>query len=234
MASKKNKESKEKIILGFKLSYWFIIVFGVTFIISTAFNIGMKASDTLEEKENITSNKEVSEDIVNRLLQVNGIYYDDLLTQFILYNANGVINDKLDANEKSLLVYYYAKNTDMLIDITDDINGYCSKEEPCKGISYSDFIIIEKVYGITNDPMMLFQKERMYNGYYLYKNTSIETNNIINQSDFKAEYFGNDIILTGDIVIQELGTSEVENKKITYTFKLDRNNDYYLYSVSVN
>lgn len=229
---KKNNKDKEKVMMWFKLSYWFIVVFGVTFIISTAVNIGIKASTAVEEEEKSNDDKKVSEEIVDKLLQLNGVYYGDELTQLILYNTDGVLNDKLDANEKSLLVYYYAKNHDILVDITQDINGYCSIEAPCKGIAYSDFVIIEKYYGITNDPIILFEKERMYNGYYLYKNVSVETDSVISQTDFQAEYFGNDIILSGDLSVKNLETSEVETKKITYTFKLNKDNEYYLYSVT--
>ncbi len=250
----KSTESKTK-RKGHGPVYWLIVIVGVTFIIAASFNIGTKVGKIAEgdvstgsskkdessnkvesnsnEASNITSNesatpKEVSQETLNYLLDILGINNNGWI-QLTIYKVQGVVNEKLSVTQKHMLSYLYADDHKMLTDISGTEYSYCANGN-CKGILKTDFAKIAKLYGITDDPVTMFKKEEIYKDYYLYT-PGIGGVSSAKQTNVKASYSGNDIIVTTDLTVDTAG--EITDKKaMTYTFKLNNENNYYLYSVA--
>ncbi len=240
--------------------YWLIVIVGVTFIIAASFNIGTKVGKIAEgdvstgsskkdessnkvesnsnEASNITSNepatpKEVSQETLNYLLDILGINKSsesgDSWLLLDIYKIQGVVNEKLNASSKHIITYFYADDHKMLTDISGSQYKYCESGN-CKGILKTDFAKIAKLYGITDDPTTIFKAEQIYGNYYIYEPgvggvTSVKNTNI------KAAYSGNDIIVTTDLTVSS-PDGVTDKKAMTYTFKLNNENNYYLYSVA--
>lgn len=233
--------------------YWLIVIVGVTFIIAASFNIGMKVgkmvegnditsdnkssdqnSNQEESNSNETSNveeqpKEVSQETLNYLTNILGIDKDSWV-QLTLYEVQGVVNEKLSTSEKRILTYLYADTNNMLTKISGTQYNYCATNDNCEGILKTDFTKIAKLYGITDDPTTLFKTEQIYGNYYIYE-PGLGGAISAKQTNVKANYSGNDIIVTTDLTIYSPDV-EVDKKAMTYTFKLNNENNYYLYSIA--
>lgn len=232
--------------------YWLIVIVGVTFIIAASFNIGMKVgkmvegnditsdnkssdqnSNQEENNSNGTSNveeqpKEVSQETLNYLTNILGIDKDSWV-QLTLYKVQGVVNEKLSTSEKHTLTYLYADTNSMLTKISGTQYNYCVNSN-CEGILKTDFTKITKLYGITDEPTTMFKTEQIYGNYYIYE-PGLGGVTSAKQTNVKANYSGNDIIVTTDLTISS-PEGEVDKKAMTYIFKLNSENNYYLYSVS--
>ena len=232
--------------------YWIIVIVGVTFIIAASFNVGMKlgkmaeGNDSLSdnksseqnsnreennsnETSNVNSNvegqpKEVSQETINKLKDIIGV--NDQWIQYLLTSVQGSVNEKLNTANKQILIYTYAQSHNMFI----EIKGNCgSLGDTCDGLLNTNYDSIVKSYGITDAPNTLTLGT--YNNYYLF--TSGLGSPLVNtkQSNFNATYNGNDVVLTTDCV-QVSSDNKTIKKSVTYTFKLNNENNYYLYSVA--
>lgn len=185
------------------------------------------------ETSNVNSNveeqpKEVSKETLNYLTNILGIDKDSWV-QLTLYKVRGVVNEKLSTSEKHTLTYLYADTNNMLTKISGAQYNYCANGN-CEGILKTDFTKIAKLYGITDDPTTLFKTEQIYGNYYIYE-PGIGGVTSAKQTNVKANYSGNDIIVTTDLTISS-PEGEVDKEAMTYTFKLNNENNYYLYSVA--
>lgn len=187
---------------------------------------------------NVTSNvetqpKTVSKETLNYLMDILGINNSsesgDNWLLLNIYKVQGVLNEKLTTSDKHTITYLYADEHKMLTDINGTQYKYCANGN-CKGILKTDFAKIAKLYGITDDPTTMFKSEQIYGNYYIYE-PGLGGAISIKNTNIKAQYSGNDIIVTTDLTVSS-PDSVSDKKAMTYTFKLNSENNYYLYAVS--
>lgn len=247
-----SKKKKSRVL------YWLIVIVGAIFIFVASYNIGFKLGSLVEdggstttkedsnsnsnETSNVESNsnennqnKELSQDTLKKLLNIIGLNSvnetNDLVNENgVLLYVNGVVSS-IDSDNITMLVYWNALRNNLVTEVDGSEYSLCyDGSGSCRAIEIDDFKLIAKKYGITVDPTTLFPKEQIYNNKVLYTLGGFANEYTINHN-VTANYSGNDIVLTDNISKVHVDTKQETKLVVTYTFKLDAENNYYLYSV---
>lgn len=233
--------------------YWISFTFVVALIFFSSWNIGITFGELFdsisfksdnEEQFNIGNIDNVMEsiDIVDEafdnsktreLLNIIGIYSnnqsDAYSQQSILVDVNGKISNISSSYGKRMLIFYYAYNNDLLSEIRHSDYALCT--DGCYGITIDTYYDIARKFGITEKPEQLFNSKYIYNYYYMFdKNGYNGTYKL--KHNLSVEEQGNDVIITDNLRLTRNDNGNVDVKIITYTFKLNSNNEYYLYYVN--
>lgn len=241
---------------GKRIFYWLIVLLGTAFIIAASVNIGMRieewnSSKTIKPKENLATEnkeqKEVDEATLTQLKNIIGTKENSIVSQ-LLTGVEGKVNVAFSSENTNptLLIFFYAKENNMVTHVSGTKYAYCADvsytdakgEEViggCDAIKISDFDKIASLYGITYDKNDVFAKEEIYGEYYLFPATGIGFTSFYELTNIKAVYSGDDIILTANVkysYLDENETDKVKNFVNEYTFKLNKDKEYYLDSIA--
>ena len=210
-----------------KYIYWSIVLVGVSFIVASGYNIGVKLSNAVSlTNDNNVENNVVDENTKEILLNIVGVSDNNYAMQNILYRINGIVSDSLTNDDIARIIYIYSKQRGIEVNAADIGFGSCVVEN-CEAISLADIDVIKRIYGITVPDE---QFSDLFNGFSIYQGMNIDNSNFgIIQDNFSAKYDGDDIVLTGNLTVNE--NNNILKKKITYRFKKYSDIEYYLYSI---
>lgn len=233
--------------------FYMIGIVVVVAMIAGSYFIGIEVGKQKRESENNNSNsnkdtnsnsnssnvkepeKEVDSKTLQFLLDILGIKEqeksDENLAIFFS-GKNGVISE-LSLEDKKYLIFLYAFSKNMLGEVTGKEFPLCEAGSgSCQSLTQENFEKIKKLYGIKESLTEIFVPENIYKnqGLFYYRGfVSLD----IKLENIKAIYSDKDIIVTMDFM-EMLDGETTSTKKMTYTFKLDKENNYYLYSVRNN
>lgn len=192
-----------------------------------------KEKEETTEKEAVTDEKKISYDQGSELLNIVGINNNSNLTYLFiqLVDKSGVIAN-FSKEDKQMIIYEYAKNSNLLKSISGEDYDYCNVGSGnCDGITLDDYKIIASKYGLENEINEITTGLEFYNNMYLYGPSAYAITMHDVKHEINAYYQNSDIIIKDSInFIDSENISQNKNK--TYTFKLNNNNNYYLYSIN--
>lgn len=234
--------------------YWVSFTFVVATIFFSSWNIGITFGELLNSIsfksdtpskidigniDNVMESIDIVDDSVDsakvkEILNIIGIYSnnqnDAYNQQSVLIDVNGRIDSIASSYSKRMLIFYYAYNNNLLSDISSSDYALCTNG--CYGITLDVYNDIARKFGITDKPEQLFNSKYIYDYFYMFdKNDSSNTYKL--KHNVSVEDQANDIIVTDNLRLTRVDNGNVDVRIITYTFKLNSNNEYYLYSVNV-
>ena len=233
------------IILGL---FFILLVTGVIKINSNEFNSTnnreVKEKDEVLNLIGLTENgyKRMSDELKEQY-QLNGdnyidYNYYDIAKVFTDLNPGEYKVGDIGSELLNRLFFNYAVSNSIEligIDSNGDQNHPCYEGVgSCFGITDESYKIIANAYDLSENPEDLLQK---YDGLYLIKNfATIDNPHEINDS-LSINYNKNDIIVNYNIELKPTqdynSNGSTFNKIITYTFKMNMDNKYYLSNIKV-
>ena len=217
--------------------FWLLFVIGIFLVAASSYELGVtkgKDESKKEEEPKVQVSGDVNEEIVDGLAKVAGITgtgeYDNYLQQ-LLVDVNGVVDEEVDNTTKTLLPYFYAANHNMLTTIDGSQNSFCKNGVGfCQALEKGRFASLARLYGVSDENSTLFDTNHTTEDSYLYTYVASPMQDIYTHSNMTAKYDGEDIVITDDLTIKNI-SNVVTEKKMTYRFKIDEFENYYLYSV---
>ena len=216
-------------------------------------NAESKRELTEEQKDDMLKTVGLTENGLERLsteavleAQLGEGEYTDLrglAITFIRLDAGTYLTSDFDVNlKKEIIALSPYSNLGDLYEVENE-DHYCFPGSGhCLTITEDDYKIVAKNYGFSLNPDTVFNKNNgeYENGKYLIQaaGTIFSPNKVEDKISFglgdKEAYINYDVKLVP--VGNEVGNeydSTIINKNITYTFKLDGNNEYNLYQIKV-
>lgn len=234
--------------------YWVSFTFVVALIFFSSWNIGITFGELFDsisfnsketEQFNIGNIDNVLESIdivdesfdsskVRELLNIIGIYsnnHDDKYNQqSVLVDVNGIVSNISSSYSKRMLIFYYAYNNGLLSEISRSDYALCT--DGCYGLTIDNYYEIAHKFGINDRPEQLFNSKYIYDYYYMFdKNDYTSTYKL--KHNVSVEEQAKDVVITDNLRLTRNDNGSVDVRIVTYTFKLNTNGEYYLYSVNV-
>ncbi|MBR1413769.1 MAG: hypothetical protein IJ574_03770 [Bacilli bacterium] len=199
-------------------------------------NVDANKPKEIEKKEdnqdnNVDENKVVDSATLEKLKRIANIEDADCNDEFLLPKVQGIINDMSD-EDKSTFIYRYILNNVSWKNVDYEESGYCEAGAGvCMGVKTTDYDSVLKMFGLSkfNDSNIIASYKDMYllitMGFACDYDISYKYN-------FDTMYLGKDIKLNAVIDFYNTdGKILAKAEKWEYTFKLNSEGDYYLYSV---
>ena len=236
--SEKNEQVKKWTT---NIAIWAFVIVSMSFVMYSGFNIGMRFSDrinsTTNEDNNCNCNAEgtakvVTEEKLNKLLAIAGIKANgkDIDYEVIFLNGNAEVRAVKPSN-RAYMIYKYAEYNDMLEIVPGSVYSGCmNKLGYCQGITVDNYNKIAKLYGAKDDPTTIFEPSKIFNNMYLYVYQK-PAQTYTYTHDYKAAYDNDDIVVIDNVVGINKNKKQI-TREVTYRFKMDETEEYYLFSVS--
>ena len=184
------------------------------------------------------------DDMIEKFGQAEYVVYDDseIIKYFIGLDGDEIIFSELSKEEtvkyiRALAIRYNFYKEEVLNDGMDNINDLdkyaCIKEDGiCDGISKSDYLLLAKTYGLSDNGDDYFSENERYNDYYLFTPHYEKRSYAKINDSISASKLNDDIIVDYKINLEfENNEHENINKNIKFIIKLNEKNVYYLYSM---
>ncbi len=231
----KNKKRK-------KLVAWLILIVLLVILLVASFlfgndileviNLGSnKDEEVVENKSNDNKSNEnksketLSDSDIKNIYNIIGINDDSDAcgVQSILTQVDGRIGN-LSNKDKYELLYFYAYNNKLTTSISSSDYEECSSYGgECVSITKENYDKIARLYDITDKPEQLFDSSNIYKDKYIFDLPECNIEKYTH--DTKYEKVNDEVIVTDNVTIGD------EKQTITYTFKINQNKEYYLFSI---
>jgi hypothetical protein len=221
---------------------WAFIIASMSFVMFSGFNVGMKLTGGFNNTEpaGCTCNNDVqgeakviTEEMLDKLLAIAGVKVDgkNIDYEVIFLNGNTEVS-KVPLKNKAFMIYKYAEYNNMLEYVSGEVYPFCKNINGyCQAISVDNYNKIAKLYGIKDDPNLMFDAKMIFDNKYLYVyNKPAQT--VTYTHDYSASFDNNDIVIIDNVSGVVINSKNYITKEVTYRFKLDDQNNYYLFSVS--
>ena len=239
--SETNNQTKNWIT---NVAIWAFVIGSMSFVMFSGFNIGMKFSDSINptvknEENNCTCNssegtaKVITDELLDQLLAIAGVkaHGKNIDDEVIFLNGNAEVS-AVAPKTRAYMIYKYAEYNDMLEIVPGSVYSNCRNTLGyCQGITVDNYNKIAKLYGAKDNPNTIFEPIMIFNNMYLYVyNKPAQT--FIYTHDYSASYDNDDVVIVDNVSgVAINNTKNYVTREVTYRFKLDDNNEYYLFSV---
>ena len=224
-----NNDEIVKIKKGRSVVFTFFACVMTAFIVFVSTSLGQQIYEGLNPNYNSKPQKCTKSAKVedNNLIEIYDILWinnvEETYTGLVKFlpSLNNEI-DNLTLDEKKQLVYWYAYQNNLLLDIVDPQSNL-----KYKGIQIEVFDKIKSYYGIKEDYSTLFNSLMIKQNSVLYEELPLgEVNNI--KHDLTSTIEKEDIIITDNSVLGSSENNNLVKQTIKYTFKKNADNKYYL------
>ena len=224
-----NNDEIVKIKKGRSVVFTFFACVMTAFIVFVSTSLGQQIYEGLNPNYNskpqkCTKSAKVEDNNLIEIYDILGINnVEETYTGLVKFlpSLNNEI-DNLTLDEKKQLVYWYAYQNNLLLDIVDPQSNL-----KYKGIQIEVFDKIKSYYGIKEDYSTLFNSLMIKQNSVLYEELPLgEVNNI--KHDLTSTIEKEDIIITDNSVLGSSENNNLVKQTIKYTFKKNADNKYYL------
>ncbi len=223
-----------------------IALLGVCFYVAYDKGLIFNNKEEVEEKEEENNEiKVVSDETLNILLtkigSTNGMESIEIgnpLSTFNFVDGAGVVTrttkilGEQSVESKMLFLYFYLLNNDMIVTVSGDEYTNCQYGSGnCTAVSIETANAVAQ--NLLNEDSNMFSSLEKYNNMYIFTYGGWTMGPRYISNNFSADYDSDGIVVLNEASILTTDNQLQDNLKIKYNFKLNSNNEYYLYSIAV-